>query len=174
LAAFLAKYAAPSAFIWGVARTSRGHLGAFRACFWASTTLILFKERNEMSVYKLEVVTPHGSHIESTGRPYPSESHRVSGHSHISDRSGCDKSESRKFSFPGRFSHSGMDPASGASRAGGASTSTVAFADTNALVVDDDDGVKTNELANGQANAATNTIDPSFMMMAVSYFETAY
>jgi hypothetical protein len=67
-----------------------------------------------------------------------------------------------------------MDPAAGASRVGGASTSTVAFADTNALVVDDDDGVKTNGLANGQANAATNTIDLSFMMMAVSHFETTY
>jgi hypothetical protein len=67
-----------------------------------------------------------------------------------------------------------MEPAPGASRAGGASTSTVAFADTNALVDDDDDdGVKTNELANGQARAATNTIDPSFMM-AFRYFEAAY
>lgn len=113
-------------------------------------------------MYELGMAMPRGSLGENSSscRPYPSESHRVNGHSHISDRSGCDKSESRKFSFPGRFSQLGLDPAPGASRAGGASTSTVAFADTNAL----DDGVNTNELANGQARAATNTIDPSFMV----------
>jgi hypothetical protein len=62
-----------------------------------------------------------------------------------------------------------LDPAPGASRTGGASTSTVAFAETTALVKDDGDGFRTNELANGHAKAATSANDPSFMVVANGY-----
>jgi hypothetical protein len=169
-AAFLAKYAAPSAFICGVARTSSGHAGAFRACFCASTTLILYIKEEKES-FEVELVAHHGLVLwkKDCRRTYPSESHLVNGHSHISERSGCDKSESRKFSFPGRFSHVGLDPAPGASRTGGASTSTVALVDTNALVEDDGDGIRTKELANGHAKAATSANDLSFIVTACGY-----
>ena len=52
---------------------------------------------------------------------YPSESHRVKGHSHMPAKSGFDMSLAMNCSGerPGRFSHSGTYPASGATRFGG-------------------------------------------------------
>lgn len=56
-----------------------------------------------------------------THRTYPSESHRVSGHSHMPPKSGFDMSEAMNSSCfnPVLPSHSGVEPASGATRSGG-------------------------------------------------------
>ena len=120
LSLFLEKYSAPIALSFGEARTSKGQLGALAASFCAFSTSILYQSEN-MSTPCLETKSIYLTYIGSTA--YPSESHRVKGHSHIPLRSGLDMSLFMNSSGdrPGRFSHSGTHPAPGGSRVGGVS-----------------------------------------------------